>query len=322
MRLFPPEIAHSFALNSLDLANLLRIKLTRVNDKEKKVKLFGLEFQNRLGIAGGLDKDGEHINSLVSLGFSFIEVGTVTPKPQKGNPKPRLFRNIKEQSLLNRMGFNNKGVDNLLKNIELSKYEENCKLAISIGKNFDTPNEKAVDDYLFCLDKVFTKADLITINISSPNTEGLRSLQLPENLVNFLSKLKERQEYLSKKYSYKPLLVKISPDLLKEELEKLLLTLKELNIDGVIATNTTTEHSDIKEAGGLSGKPLYKKSTQTIRNIRGVLGKNFPIIASGGVMDKETFKGKLEAGADLVQIYTGIIYRGPQLIQELLDLEN
>ncbi len=316
LRILPPELSHSIALNSLYLIDLLKIKLIEENSDQESVRLLGYDFQNRLGIAGGLDKNADYLKPLSSLGVAFVEVGTVTPKPQKGNEKPRLFRNTKDLALVNRMGFNNKGVSHLKKRIK--NYKGNCKLLVSIGRNLETPKREAIDDYIFCLEQVFPFADIITINISSPNTEGLRSIQDPQYLADFLKSLKNKQQELSKIYKYKPLVVKISPDLSKNQYKEIARIIKNEGVDGIITTNTTIDHQNNNGKGGLSGKPLYEKSTQVLREMRKLLGKNFPIIASGGVMDLDTYKGKLDAGADLVQVYTGIIYKGPELIEELL----
>ena len=319
LRILPPELSHSLALNSLNAIDVLKIRLIEENLNKVPLQLLGYDFENRIGIAGGLDKNADYIKPLSSLGVSFIEVGTVTPKPQKGNKKPRLFRYTKESALLNRMGFNNKGVLHLVKRIR--NHKGSCKLLVSIGRNFDTPKAKAINDYIFCLEHVFPFADIVTINISSPNTEGLRSLQDVEYLSGFLRSLKNKQLELSKVHKYKPLVLKISPDLSKDQYKDMAKIIKEENVDGLITTNTT-EYQNKNGKGGLSGKPLYKKSTQVLKGMRKLLGKDFPIIASGGVMDLNTYQGKLDAGADLVQIYTGMIYKGPELIEELLHSDQ
>ena len=293
------------------------LKFIKENSNKESVDLFGLKFKNRLGLAGGMDKNGEHINSLSSLGFGFLELGTVTPKPQPGNDKPRLFRDVENLSLINSMGFNNKGIKNLIKNIKSSTRK--TKLIVSIGKNFNTPNEKAVYDYLYCFEKVVGIADLVSINISSPNTKGLFHLQFEKRLPSLLNALKESQLKYSEEYGYKPLIIKISPDLSKEDLNAIALNLTKFKIDGLITTNTSVEHDHKLGNGGLSGKLLYKKSTETLKFMRKKLGKDFPIIASGGVMDIDSYKKKLDSGADLVQIYTGLIFYGPELIQDLLN---
>ena len=317
-RIFPPETSSYMALKSLKTLESLGIRLIQEKKDNPVTELLGLNFKNRLGLAGGLDKNGDYIKALGNLGFSFLELGTVTPRPQKGNKKPRLFRDVKNLSLLNRMGFNNKGVEYLVSKVK--KVDTDYKIAISIGKNFDTPHEKAIDDYLFCLERAYPVSHFVTVNISSPNTKDLRSLQSPKELPNFLSALKEKQYSLSKEFGYKPLLVKISPD--EDETE----TLKEisnilvsLEIDGIIATNTSIHHKHEKGEGGISGALLFERSTKVLSIMRKNLGKDYPIIASGGVTDIQTYRKKINSGADLVQIYTGMIYRGPQLVDEILN---
>ena len=317
LRLFPPEISHLLALKLLDYGDSMGLKIIKENSNKESVDLFGLKFKNRLGLAGGMDKNGEHINSLTNLGFGFLELGTVTPKPQPGNDKPRLFRDVENLSLINSMGFNNKGVTNLIENIKSSTRK--TKIMVSIGKNFNTPNEKAVYDYLYCFEKVVGLADLVSINISSPNTKELFHLQFEKRLPFLLNALKESQLKHSKEYGYKPLIIKISPDLSNEDLNAIALNLTKFKIDGLIATNTSAEHDQKLGKGGLSGKQLYKKSTETLEFMRKKLGKDFPIIASGGVMDRDSYKKKLDSGADLVQIYTGLIFYGPELIQDIFN---
>ena len=317
LRLFPPEISHLLALKLLDYGDSMGLKIIKENSNKESVDLFGLKFKNRLGLAGGMDKNGEHINSLTNLGFGFLELGTVTPKPQPGNDKPRLFRDVENLSLINSMGFNNKGVTNLIENIKSSTRK--TKIMVSIGKNFNTPNEKAVYDYLYCFEKVVGVADLVSINISSPNTKELFHLQFEKRLPFLLNALKESQLKHSKEYGYKPLIIKISPDLSNEDLNAIALNLTKFKIDGLIATNTSVEHDQKLGNGGLSGKLLYKKSTETLKFMRKKLGKDFPIIASGGVMDIDSYKKKLDSGADLVQIYTGLIFYGPELIQDIFN---
>ncbi len=320
LRYLPPEASHHLALRSLDIINFLGIKLIKDGTKKPPIHLFGREFKNRLGTAGGLDKDGEHINALSNLGLGFIEIGTVTPVSQLGNPKPRLFRDRKNLTLLNRMGFNNKGVHNLVENIKSS--ERDCHLMVSIGKNYFTANEDAFEDYLLCMKNVYEVSDMISINVSSPNTKNLRLLQQSNYLSHILQLLKEEQLKLSQRYGYKPLIVKISPDISERECNEIAEILNEQKIDGLITTNTTTDHNHSKGKGGLSGGLLFEKSTEVLRKMRKLLGKDFPIIASGGVMDESSYKAKLDSGADLVQIYTGMIYKGPALIQKILDIKD
>ena len=268
-------------------------------------------------MAAGLDKNGDFIDSFADLGFGFLEIGTVTPKPQYGNKKPRLYRDKSSKSIINRMGFNNKGVDHLVK--KLSERKSDIPIGVSIGKNFDTPNNLAVKDYLYCLDKVFELADYIAINISSPNTKNLRSFEVKQELEDLIKPIKERQLKLSKKFEYKPLFLKISPDNDQKGIEDICETLLRFSIDGLICTNTTINHNHISGSGGLSGKPLMGSSTEILKKARKSLGDKFPIIASGGVMSKEDFQEKIKAGANLVQIYTGFIYEGPQLIDDILN---
>jgi len=268
-------------------------------------------------LAAGLDKNGDFIDSLAAMGFGFIEIGTVTPQSQKGNTKPRLFRDKSSKAIVNRMGFNNKGVEYLVS--KLKKRRSAIPVGVSIGKNFDTPNNKAHEDYIFCLDKVFEFADYIALNISSPNTKGLRDLQAKKELEDLIKPVKERQLELTKEYGYRPLFLKISPDNNEESIEDICETLLSYSIDGLICTNTTVNHNHISGLGGLSGKPLMGPSTETLRIARKFLGDEFLIIASGGVMSKEDYLKKIDAGADLVQIYTGFIYEGPKLIDDILN---
>ena len=319
IRLFSPEWSHRIALEGLKVLNSTGIKLVVENQSSKPVEFLGLKFKNRLGLSGGLDKNGDFIEALSSLGFGFIELGTVTPRPQKGNKKPRLFRDSKNLSLLNRMGFNNKGVEYLVSKVKESK--TSCQLAISISKNFDTPNSKAIHDYLFCLEKAYPVCNFITINISSPNTKDLRSLQNPKEMADLLYALKEKQLFLSQLYGYKPLLIKISPDEDEQRLVEISKIVLSNEIDGLIATNTTINHENLKGKGGMSGKPLFAQSTKVLKLMRKSLGKEFPIIASGGVTDTKTYKEKIAGGANLVQIYTGMIFKGPNLVQDILNLD-
>ncbi len=285
--------------------------------KYKEKDIVNFKVTNNLGLAAGLDKNGDFIDSLSSLGFGFLEIGTVTPRPQPGNSKPRLFRISSSEALVNQMGFNNKGVDHLLSN--LKKRDSKVPIGVSIGKNSDTPNEIAYKDYIFCLDKIYRYADYIAINVSSPNTKGLRDLQAAKGLENLIEPVKERQLELTKDYGYKPLFLKISPDNDEKGIEVICRTLLKFSVDGLICTNTTANHNHISGSGGLSGKPLMGPSTETLRISRKLLGDEFPIIASGGVMSKGDYLEKIDAGADLVQIYTGFIYEGPKLINDILN---
>ena len=276
----------------------------------------GLKFSNRLGLAGGLDKNADYVDPLSYLGIAFIEVGTLTPRPQKGNPKPRLFRLTKKKSLLNSMGFNNKGIEYAILNLKES--ETRSIVGISIGKNFDTPINKAYEDYIFCLKRAYPIADYISVNISSPNTKDLRKLETKEYFSNLITLLKRNQKALSKELGYKPIILKLSPDLEEGELENISKEILDKEIDGIISSNTTISHN-YEQKGGLSGEELFEISNKNLISLRNFLGSSFPIIASGGVMSRDHFKKKLELGADLVQIYTGMIYKGPELIKEILD---
>lgn len=284
-----------------------------------KVEVMGLQFEHRIGLAAGLDKDGEAITALDSFGFAFIEIGTVTPRPQPGNPKPRMFRFPDRQAIINRMGFNNHGVDNLVANV--AKARHRCILGVSIGKNFDTPIDKATEDYLTCLDKAYASADYIAANISSPNTKNLRQLQGQSELDGLLSCLKLRQSELAQKHGrYVPIALKIAPDLDDAQITNIADTLRRHRIDAVIATNTTLDHSAVaglphgEETGGLSGAPLREKSTAIVSALAQKLAGELPIIASGGIMSGADAAEKLQAGAALVQLYTGFIYGGPGLV--------
>ena len=282
----------------------------------------GLQFDSPVGLAAGLDKNAEYIDCLSKLGFGFIEVGTVTPKPQKGNPKPRSFRLTKEKGIINRFGFNNDGIDKVIQNIQRSKFKG--ILGINIGKNFDTPINKAIDDYLICFRKSYLFASYITLNISSPNTKNLRKLQGSENLKNLLKKIKAEQNILNKKYNkYVPFLIKISPDNTKSQLTSICKLLIQYKIDGVIATNTTLSRNEVplstkrNESGGLSGLPLKLSSLNTQKFLKLKLDGKIPIIGVGGVMSAEDGKEKMDNGADLIQIYSGLIFKGHGLIHEL-----
>lgn len=282
----------------------------------------GLSFPSPVGLAAGLDKNGAVIDSMAKLGFGFIEVGTVTPRPQPGNPKPRLFRVPEAQGVINRFGFNNLGVDNLIANVKVSRYRG--ILGINIGKNFDTPLERAVDDYLMCMQKVYAHAGYITVNISSPNTKNLRDLQAADALSNLLFRLKVEQDKLAQLHGkYVPIALKIAPDLTHEQVVEIADLLLQHHIDAVIATNTTLSRDAVKglphaeEAGGLSGAPVRDASTRVIRQLSGVLQGQIPIIGVGGILSGADAAEKMAAGASLVQLYSGLIYRGPKLVHEV-----
>lgn len=315
-----PETAHDWVLRSLDLAGAL------VRDPQpapgSRIKLFGLEFPNRIGLAAGLDKDGAHIDGLATLGFGFIEVGTVTPRPQPGNPRPRVFRLASHGALINRLGFNNGGVAGLLANLGKTRWRG--ILGINIGKNADTPLDRANDDYLAALDAVYPHASYVTVNISSPNTQGLRSLQHGDELDALLKTLRHRQTSLADAHGrYVPLLVKVAPDLDDAQLDDIARRLVASGVDGVIATNTTLDRSAVVghplagETGGLSGRPLFERSTERLAALAKRLDAALPIIGVGGVCSAADARAKIEAGASLVQVYTGLIYQGPTLVRRV-----
>jgi len=290
---------------------------------QNPVSIMGLTFANPLGLAAGLDKNGDAIDALGAMGFGFIEVGTVTPRPQPGNPKPRIFRLTADKAIINRLGFNNKGVDYLCQRLAKRRYQG--ILGVNIGKNVDTPLEKAIDDYKIGLQKVYALADYITINISSPNTANLRSLQSGELLEALLSTLKEQQIALSQHTQrYVPLVVKIAPDLSFDELKNIAEQLITYKVDGVIATNTTVARPLLRdkqanETGGLSGEPLMAPATHILEAMHQLLADKIPLIGVGGVMSSDNAMAKMAAGAKLVQIYTGLIFQGPQLVREILQ---
>ena len=320
--LFDPEIVHHFVFGILKLFNFIGLLNIFVTPKKDTRKVFGLNFKNRIGVAAGLDKNGEYIEILDKFGFGFIEIGTVTPRPQKGNPKPRLFRVVEQDALINRFGFNNEGIDRVLENVKESNYS--AILGINIGKNFDTEINHAVDDYLICFRKAYKIADYISVNISSPNTKNLRDLQSEDHLNSLIKHLKAEQNKLKKLHQkYTPFLVKISPDLEPINLDVICKTLIENNVDGIIATNTTIDRQNIlssknyQELGGLSGKPLKNKSTSVLKYISKKLQGKVRIIGVGGISSYEDAKEKFDSGADLIQIYTGLIYKGLGLIDEI-----
>lgn len=285
------------------------------------VQLLGLQFRNRIGLAAGLDKNGECIEAFDRMGFGFIEVGTVTPRPQPGNPKPRMFRLPKQRALINRLGFNNHGVDALVANVE--KAQRKAVLGINIGKNADTPIGLAANDYLICLRKVYAYADYITVNVSSPNTKGLRTLQDGQHFSALLATLDEERQRLAERYGRRvPLLVKIAPDLSDEEIVDIGRIAPERGIDGLIATNTTVTRPEVEgvrnggQTGGLSGAPLRPLADGVLKRLRQEVGPDYPLVGVGGVLEGAHAAAKRAAGADLVQIYTGLIYRGPALVGE------
>lgn len=326
---FDPEGVHHFVVKRLKWfndffpfgKNVLRGSYaTSYKGLEREV--FGLKFKNPVGLAAGFDKNGEYVEALSNLGFGFIEVGTVTPFPQPGNDKPRMFRLTQDSALINRMGFNNKGVDTMAERLRLLKVRHpDIIVGGNIGKNKTTPNEDAVNDYIKCFDRLFDVVDYFVVNVSSPNTPGLRALQEKEPLMELLNTLQKRNY---KNDTSRPILLKIAPDLTNEQLDDIIAIVKETGIAGVIATNTTIDRDGLYsseklkgEMGGLSGKPLTKRSTEVIRYLSEKSGKAFPIIGVGGIHSAKDAKEKLDAGASLVQLYTGFIYEGPGLIKRI-----
>ncbi len=316
-----PEHAHYATLGSIACASRLGVLPVLFPKISNPVRCMGLTFDNPVGLAAGLDKNGEYIDALASLGFGSIEIGTITPRAQVGNPKPRLFRLPKADAIINRMGFNNHGVDALVANVEKAKFDG--ILGINIGKNFDTPVERAADDYLICMNKVYAHASYITVNISSPNTQGLRSLQSGDALTELLDVLKNRQSQLSSQHGrYVPLVLKVAPDLEPADVAFISQQLLRFEIDGLITTNTTLSRVGVEalphgaETGGLSGRPVFAKSTAILSEFATQLAGKIPLIGVGGICAGDDAKAKLNAGASLVQIYSGLIYRGPDLINE------
>lgn len=314
-----PETAHDLSIKLLS-SPFSRLACNKT--KENPVEFFGLKFPNPVGLAAGFDKNADALKGLSHMGFGFLEVGTVTPKPQNGNPKPRLFRLKNNQAIINRMGFNNKGVDYLVKQVK--KYRPDCILGINIGKNKVTPNESAIKDYLYCFDKVHKHADYVTINISSPNTENLRQLQDADNLIKLLKSIKEAQlKHSDSCGKYTPVLVKIAPDQKDETTIEIARNIMSSGMDGIICTNTTvsrnnlSQEENLQQQGGLSGKPLLEKSNKIISLVRSTVGKSFPIIGVGGILTDEDAMSKIHSGADLLQIYTGLVYQGPELINSI-----
>ncbi|MGR9073750.1 MAG: quinone-dependent dihydroorotate dehydrogenase [Gammaproteobacteria bacterium] len=319
-----PETAHNATLKLLNFLYITGFSSCLFRKQESaSIEAMGMSFDNVVGLAAGLDKNGDYIDALAALGFGFIEIGTVTPRPQPGNPKPRLYRLPEHNAIINRMGFNNKGVDHLVERVRQAKFTG--ILGINIGKNFDTPIENALDDYLICLKKVYPHAGYVTINISSPNTKNLRQLQQGEDIKILLAGLKKEQRKLHELHQkYVPLVLKIAPDLTRGQIDHIAELLLEFKMDGVIATNTTVDRDMIAghplagEAGGLSGSPVKEKSTAVVKSLSNALKGKIPIIAAGGILDAADAQEKLDAGASLVQIYSGLIYQGPFLIQDII----
>jgi dihydroorotate dehydrogenase len=320
------ETAHRLTLYGLGVAQrsgLMRF-VAHPPPADLPTRALGIDFPNPVGLAAGLDKNGEHLDALGALGFGFIEIGTVTPRPQTGNPKPRLFRLPEHEAIINRMGFNNDGVEALVRNVERSRWRG--VLGINIGRNKDTPNEHAADDYLACLERVYPLASYVTANVSSPNTPGLRDLQEGESLQRLISALMDARERLAARHgARKPVLLKIAPDLETAQMDAIAATLSGSGIDGLICTNTTLDHTGVagamcaNEAGGLSGRPLFGSSTRVLRDMARRLGDGMPLIGVGGVLAGSDAADKIDAGARLVQIYSGLIYRGPWLLTECVE---
>lgn len=325
--LFNPETAHNLTftalkfLSSLPGMKIIWKQLYEIKNNKLKRELFGITFPNPVGLAAGLDKDAVLVDEFASFGFGFIEIGTLTPIPQPGNPKPRMFRLPKDNALINRMGFNNKGVHAAVEN--LKKRKSKVIIGGNIGKNKITPNEEAYKDYEIAFDALYNEVDYFVVNVSSPNTPGLRELQEKGPLLNILKKLKSRNKEQPKE---KPILLKIAPDLNNAQLDDIITIVKESEIDGVIATNTTISRENLKEskqyveglgAGGLSGRPLRARSTEVVKYLVEKSGNAFPVIAVGGIHSGEDAVEKLRAGASLIQVYTGFIYEGPDLVKEI-----
>jgi dihydroorotate dehydrogenase len=321
---FTPETAHELSLDLIGAGGRLGLNALLGRAPTLPVRVMGIEFPNPVGLAAGLDKNGQAIRGMSQLGFGFVEVGTVTPRPQPGNPKPRIFRLPEAEAIINRMGFNNEGVDALLERADAARFKG--VLGINIGKNFDTPVERAQDDYLLCLDKVYHQASYVTVNVSSPNTPGLRSLQFGDSLKQLLDALRLRREDLEVLHGKRvPLAIKIAPDMTDEETVLVAEAVLQSGMDAIIATNTTLSRDGVAglahadEAGGLSGAPVREKSTHTVRVLAETLKGRLPVIAVGGITEGRHAAEKIEAGASLVQLYSGFIYKGPALIRESVD---
>ncbi|MCE5232239.1 MAG: quinone-dependent dihydroorotate dehydrogenase [Mizugakiibacter sp.] len=319
------ERAHDLGLIGIESAYRTGLNaLLATRPAPLPTRAFGLEFANPVGLAAGLDKNGAHVDALAALGFGFVEVGTVTPRPQPGNPKPRMFRLPEHQAVINRMGFNNDGVDALVRNVERARYDG--VLGINIGKNKDTPNARAADDYLACLERVYARASYVTVNISSPNTQGLRDLQGEEALKRLIGTLRDAQERLTVQHGrYRPMLLKIAPDLTEAEQDGIAEALLQVGVDGLICTNTTIDRDAIaghplaQEGGGLSGRPVFARSTAVLRGMAERLGDRIPLVGVGGILGGDDAAAKIRAGAALVQCYTGLVFRGPELIGECVE---
>ncbi len=319
-----PEHAHEMTLSLLDKAHKARVLGLVYGQSMQPTDCMGLQFSNPVGLAAGLDKNGDYIDALAELGFGFIEVGTVTPKPQAGNDRPRLFRLKQADAIINRMGFNNEGVDYLIENVQRCKYKGN--IGINIGKNAATPVEKAADDYVYCLERVYPHASYVTVNISSPNTANLRDLQSGEALTHLLDAIKNRHSQLATEYGfYVPLVLKVAPDLDPIQVDYIAQQLLDFEIDGLIATNTTLSRVGVEDlpdgdqAGGLSGRPVSHISTQILQQFSDQLDGKVALIGVGGIDSGAKAVKKIEAGADMVQLYSGLIYKGPGLVQSCIQ---
>ena len=319
-----PETAHGLALESLRLGQAVGATHLLCKHKSLPVTVMGLQFPNPVGMAAGMDKNGDYIDALGSIGFGFIEVGTVTPRPQPGNPKPRVFRIEKAQAMINRLGFNNKGVDHMVR--QLKRHNFSGILGVNIGKNFDTPNSRAAEDYLICLRKVYSHADYVTINISSPNTSGLRDLQEAAQLDSLLQKLNEERQALADTYQKRvPLVIKVAPDLEDDQIPEIAEVVVRNEFDGVIATNTTITRDTVKgmqhanEQGGLSGAPVKDMANHVLTEFRAVLPPEMALIGTGGITNGKDAARKMQLGANLVQFYTGFVYKGPDLVIDCLN---
>ena len=322
------ERAHTAGLKALELAFRSRCigLVAGPRPAPLPTRALGLTFPNPVGLAAGLDKNGEYIDALLALGFGFIEIGTVTPRAQPGNPRPRMFRLVGDEALINRLGFNNAGVDALVRNVERARRSGDGLLGINIGKNKDTPNEDAADDYTYCLERIYALADYVTVNISSPNTAGLRELQEEQSLRRLVGTLREAQERLAATHRKRvPVLVKIAPDLADADIDAAARVLADLGVDGVVATNTTVARTTVQghrhagETGGLSGAPLMGQSTLVLRRMRARLPESIPLVGVGGILSGADAVAKMSAGASLVQCYTGLVYRGPELVSECVE---
>jgi dihydroorotate dehydrogenase len=319
-----PETAHGLALESLKLGHNIGATAVLCRTIRQPRTVMGLEFPNPVGLAAGMDKNGDYIDALAGVGFGFIEIGTVTTRPQPGNPKPRVFRLEQANAMINRLGFNNKGVNYLVR--QAARRQFKGILGINIGKNFDTPNERAVEDYLLCLEKVYLHADYITVNISSPNTEGLRDLQDAEQLNHLLGLLNGRRLELAEEHHKRvPLVVKVAPDLEDGQIPEIADAVMQNGFDGLIATNTTISRAAVKgmrhanEAGGLSGEPVREQANHVLALFRKALSSDIALIGTGGIVAGADAAEKMRLGADLVQFYTGFVYKGPDLVSDCLD---